>query len=122
GGRQFGHGAPPEQMLRHRILDDASIPYVLVEINSSWRLPWDRHPNARAARVIATAIVSELQGRLPSQAPSTNVLGFDRKSLYSKKNSPGEMKWQVHSSSSKISKPSNPTPDEYFNVSAFSPV
>jgi hypothetical protein len=58
---QFGHESPPEQMLRRRILDNASIPYVFVDINSSWRLPWDRHPNARAARAIATAIVSELR-------------------------------------------------------------
>jgi hypothetical protein len=56
---QFGHEAQPEQMLRRRILDNASIPYVLVEIDSSWRLPWDRHPNARAAREIASAIVSQ---------------------------------------------------------------
>jgi hypothetical protein len=60
---QFGHEAQPEQTLRRRILDNASIPYVLVEIDSSWRLPWDRHPNARAARAIATAIASELRGR-----------------------------------------------------------
>ena len=61
---QFGHEAQPEQMLRRRILDNASIPYVLVEIDSSWRLPWDRHPNARAARAIATSIVSQLRGRV----------------------------------------------------------
>jgi hypothetical protein len=62
---QFGHEEGPERALRRRILDDASIPYVLVDIDSSWRLPWDRHPNARAAHAIATAIVSELQGQLP---------------------------------------------------------
>lgn len=61
---QFGHEAQPEQMLRRRILDDASICYVFVDIDSSWRLPWDRHPNARAARAIASAIESELRGRL----------------------------------------------------------
>ena len=66
---QFGHEAQPEQMLRRRILDNASIPYVLVEIDSSWRLPWDRHPNARAARAIATAITSELRGRLTVAGP-----------------------------------------------------
>lgn len=78
---QFGHEELPEQMLRRRILDNASIPYVLIDIDSSWRLPWDRHPNARAARAIATAIVSELSGHLQSQGPSRNVLGCDRKSL-----------------------------------------
>jgi hypothetical protein len=61
---QFGHEEQPGQMLRRRILDDASIPYVFVELDSSWRLPWDRHPNARAARAIATAITSELRRRL----------------------------------------------------------
>jgi hypothetical protein len=66
---QFGHEEQAEQILRRRILDDASIPYVLVEIDSSWRLPWDRHPNARAARAIATAITSELRGRLTVASP-----------------------------------------------------
>ena len=61
---QFGHEDQAESMLRRRILDEASIPYVFVEIDSSWRLPWDRHPNARAARSIATTIASELRGRL----------------------------------------------------------
>ncbi len=61
---QFGHEEWPEQVLRRRILDDANIPYVLIGIDSSWRLPWDRHPNARAAHAIAAAIVTELRGRL----------------------------------------------------------
>jgi hypothetical protein len=61
---QFGHEEQPEQLLRRRILDNPDTPYVLVDVDSSWRLPWDRHPNARAARAIATAIVSELRGRL----------------------------------------------------------
>lgn len=61
---QFGREAQPEQLLRRRVLDDAGIPYVFVEIDSSWRLPWDRHPNARAAQAIATAITSQLRGRL----------------------------------------------------------
>src|SRR5260370_36659065 len=71
---QFGHEEEPERALRRRILDNASIPYVLVEIDSSWRLPWDRHPNARAAHAIATAIVSELRGRLLLQPASSSVL------------------------------------------------
>lgn len=61
---QFGHEDEPEQILRRRILDNASIPYVWVEIDSSWRLPWDRHPNPRAAQAIAAAIVTELRGRI----------------------------------------------------------
>jgi hypothetical protein len=61
---QFGHESEPEQRLRRQILDSAGIPYAFVDIDSSWRLPWDRHPNARAARAIAAAIVSELGGQL----------------------------------------------------------
>jgi hypothetical protein len=60
---QFGHEEQPEQVLRRRILDDANISYVFVELDSSWRLPWDRHPNARAAHAIATAIASKLRER-----------------------------------------------------------
>jgi len=61
---QFGREEQAEQMLSRRILDNADIPYVFVDIESSWRLAWDRHPNARAARAIASAIVSELRGQL----------------------------------------------------------
>jgi hypothetical protein len=66
---QFGHEEGPEQLLRRRILDNESIPYVLVDIDSSWRLSWDRHPNARADRAIAAAIVTELRGPHAIAAP-----------------------------------------------------
>jgi hypothetical protein len=69
---QFGHEEGPEQALRRQILDDASIPYVFVDIDSSWRLPWDRHPNARAANAIAAAIASQLRGR-PTGAISVKM-------------------------------------------------
>lgn len=67
---QFGHEEQPEQMLRRKILDDAGIPYVLVEIDSAWRLPWDRHPNARAAQAIAAAITNELRTRHTAAGPA----------------------------------------------------
>jgi hypothetical protein len=54
--------------LRRRIADDTGLPYVLVEIDPAWRLPWDRHPDARAAHAIGIAIASELRGRLTAQA------------------------------------------------------
>jgi len=66
---QFGQEEQPEQTLRRRILDDAGIPYVFVEVDSSWRLPWDRHPNPLAARAIATAITDQLRGRLALGGP-----------------------------------------------------
>jgi hypothetical protein len=58
---QFGQEEQPEQMFRLRILDQANIPYIFVDIDSSWRLTWDRHPNAQTAHAIATAIATELQ-------------------------------------------------------------
>ena len=61
---QFGHEEQSEQMLRRRIVNDANIPYVFVDIDSSWRLTWDRHPNSQAAHAIATAVVNELRRRL----------------------------------------------------------
>jgi hypothetical protein len=75
---QFGPEEQPEQVLRHRVLDDGGIPYVFVDIDSSWRLPWDRHPNARAARAIAAAITNELRRQLAVSGPSNKVPGFDR--------------------------------------------
>src|SRR5713101_4193246 len=63
---QFGYEEQAEQMLRRRILDDAGLPYLLIEIDSAWRLPWDRHPNARAARAIANAIAAQLRAQNPA--------------------------------------------------------
>jgi hypothetical protein len=37
--------------------------YLFVEIDSAWRLPWDRHPNARAAHAIANAIAAQLRAQ-----------------------------------------------------------
>jgi len=78
---QFGREEWAEQALRRRILDTASIPYVLVEIDSAWRLPWDRHPNARAAHAIAAAIAGELRRRLLLQPVSSSALGSHREPL-----------------------------------------
>jgi hypothetical protein len=58
---QFGRVEPAEQMLRHRIFDGSGAAYVLVELDAGWRLPRDRHPNARAARAIAAAIAARLR-------------------------------------------------------------
>ena len=60
---QFGPEEQAEQALRRRILDEAGLPYLLVEIDAAWRLPWDRHPNPRAAHAIAAAVAARLRGR-----------------------------------------------------------
>lgn len=56
----FGIEEEAERELRRRILDEAGLPYVWVEIDDSWRLAWDRHPNAHAAHQIAVAIAARL--------------------------------------------------------------
>jgi hypothetical protein len=58
---QFGQESDVERTLRQRVVAGAGIPAVTVEIDSSWRLPWDRHPNARAARLMAEAIAARLR-------------------------------------------------------------
>lgn len=58
---QFGPEDRAEERLRRRVLDNLGVPYVLVEIDSSWRLPWNRHPDARAAHAIAAAVADRLR-------------------------------------------------------------
>jgi len=57
---QLGREDPLEHALRTRILEAAAIPYVWVEVDGRWRLPGDRHPDARAAQLIASAIAARL--------------------------------------------------------------
>jgi hypothetical protein len=54
---------PPDATLRRRILDEAGVPYVLVPLDPTWHLPWDRHPDARGARAIAEAVAARLVQR-----------------------------------------------------------
>ena len=58
---QFGPEEPVERALRGRILDQAALPYAFVDVDAAWRLPWDRHPNPRAARTIAVAVADRLR-------------------------------------------------------------
>ncbi len=57
----FGVEETAERSLRHRILDEPGLPYVWIQMDDAWRLPWDRHPNALAARAIAVAIAARLR-------------------------------------------------------------
>lgn len=52
---------PTEIVVRHRVLDEAGIPYLRVGLNSYSRLPHDLHPNARADHAIAVAIAGRLR-------------------------------------------------------------
>ncbi len=57
---RFGQEGEAATRLRRRIVD-ADLPYLLVDIDPAWRLPWDRHPDARAAHTIAAAITDRLR-------------------------------------------------------------
>lgn len=59
---RFGHEGEAAERLRRRIAD-ADLPYLIVDIDPAWRLPWDRHPDARGAHAIAAAIAGRLQHR-----------------------------------------------------------
>jgi hypothetical protein len=59
---QFGHDDARDQTLRRSIFDGTGLSYVFVEIDPAWRIPWDRHPDARAARRIADAVTAALRG------------------------------------------------------------
>jgi hypothetical protein len=59
----FGQEQPVDTRIRRRIFEDAGVPSELVEIDESWHLSWDRHPDARAARLMATAIADRLSER-----------------------------------------------------------
>jgi hypothetical protein len=58
---QFGEEEQVERQLRGRILDQTGLPYVFVEVDGAWRLAWDRHPNPRAAHLMALAVADRLR-------------------------------------------------------------
>ena len=57
---QFGDDDPRHWELRRAIFDASGLSYVFVDIDPAWRIPWDRHPDARAARVMANAVVAAI--------------------------------------------------------------
>src|SRR5205809_303241 len=59
---QFSPEQPAERKLRRLILDQSGVSYERVELDPTWHLPWDRHPDARGARAMALAVVKRLRG------------------------------------------------------------
>jgi hypothetical protein len=57
----MGAEDPSEQTLRHRVFDGTDVPAAVIEFDPAWRLPWDRHPDARGAHAIAIAIAEQLR-------------------------------------------------------------
>jgi len=58
---QFGHDDERDQGLRRTIFEETGLSYVFVEIDPAWRIPWDRHPDARAARAIAERVAAVIR-------------------------------------------------------------
>lgn len=58
---QFGPEDDLQRSLRRRVLEQARLPYLFVEIDEAWRLPGDVHPNAHAAQIVANAIAARLR-------------------------------------------------------------
>jgi len=58
---QFTPEDPIERMLRYRILNEPGLPYMWVELDPTWHLSGDGHPDARGAHAIAVAIAARLQ-------------------------------------------------------------
>jgi hypothetical protein len=50
-----------EQRLRRRVLGGLGVPYLVVPVDRRWRLPHNRHPDARGAEVLAEAVAAHLK-------------------------------------------------------------
>ena len=61
-----------ERLLRHRILDGAKLPYVLVPLDPRWRIAGDGHPDANADRVMAEAVLAVLRRQSGLNLPAPN--------------------------------------------------
>jgi hypothetical protein len=49
-----------------RVLDDGGLEFVRVDLDPAWRLPGDRHPDAKAARAMTEAIATRLRAWIGS--------------------------------------------------------
>jgi len=74
---QYNPENPVERMLRRRILDESGVEYVRVMLDPSWHLKGDRHPDSRAAYVIAMAIASKLKADLVRKNDTASLNGAD---------------------------------------------
>jgi len=58
---QWGPENGREAVVRREILDQGHIPYLLVRLDDRWRLSGDRHPDARADRLLAQAVAAAIR-------------------------------------------------------------
>jgi hypothetical protein len=59
-----------ETQVRRMVLDAGHIPYLLVWLPADWRVPGDRHPDARAARAMAAAVAKVLERKAGLAPPA----------------------------------------------------
>ena len=57
---QLGPETPAERALRHRVLDGSGLAYVVVPLDPAWRIPGNKHPDARGAQAMAAAVAERL--------------------------------------------------------------
>ncbi len=90
---QFGPELTRERELRRRILDEGGLAYVSVQLDPSWRVADDGHPDPRAARAIAAAISDRLQAgsdraaRVTHEGSESDHPRSDRAGMSSRTNS-----------------------------------
>lgn len=65
---EFAPEQAGEVAIRRRVLDEAGLPYVRVMLDPAWRLAGDGHPDARADRAMADAVLLALRRQRPSLA------------------------------------------------------
>ena len=65
---EFTPEQPVERRLRERVL--AGLPYVRVELDPHWSIPGDGHPDSRANRAMADAVLAVLAAHLPARSTS----------------------------------------------------
>ncbi len=75
---QFAPEQPTERIIRQRVLDDAGLPYVQVVLDPRWRLAGDGHPDARANRMMAGAVLAALRRQRPDLFDLSSALPAPR--------------------------------------------
>lgn len=75
---QVGPETNEERAIRHRVLDQARLAYVMAPMPQAWLLPHNRHPDAHGARSMALAVAGYLQdhhvGHLPRPVAPASLM------------------------------------------------
>lgn len=72
---EFAPESTTERALRKRILDDAGLDYAQIQIDATWRLEGDMHPDQRGAQAIGAAISMRLKPLMRGNASAPGQPG-----------------------------------------------